>query len=101
MAQIDFLPILGLAGALTALAMALGLVASMGLLALPVLAAVGLVAGGAAALMGGGGGAEKGGMLEEIKGLRNDLASGKIAVYMDGQLVTSKVANVASKNPVT
>ena len=40
-------------------------------------------------------------MLEEIKGLRNDLASGKIAVYMDGQLVTSKVANVASKNPVT
>lgn len=102
MAQIDFLPILGLAGALTALAMALGLVSTMGLLALPVLAAVGLVAGGAAALMGGGGGGEeKGGMLEEIKGLRNDLASGKIAVYMDGQLVTSKVANVASKNPVT
>ncbi len=101
LAQIDFLPILGLAGAFTALAFALGLVATMGLAALPVLAAVGLVAGGAAALMGGGGGAEKGGMLEEIKGLRNDLASGKIAVYMDGQLVTSKVANVASKNPVT
>lgn len=101
MAQIDFLPIFGLAGALTALAFALGLVSTMGLLALPVLAAIGLVAGGAAALMGGGGGEEKGGMLEEIKGLRNDLASGKIAVYMDGQLVTSKVANVASKNPVT
>lgn len=101
LAQIDFLPILGLAGAFTALAFALGLVATMGLAALPVLAAVGLVAGGAAALMGGGGGEEKGGMLDEIKGLRADLAAGKIAVYMDGQLVTSKVANVASKNPVT
>jgi len=101
MAQIDFLPIFGLAGALTALAFALGLVSTMGLLALPVLAAIGLVAGGAAALMGGGGGEEKGGMLDEIKGLRADLAAGKIAVYMDGQLVTSKVANVASKNPVT
>lgn len=40
-------------------------------------------------------------LIAEMQGIRNDLATGKVAVYMDGQLVTSKIANVASKNPVT
>jgi len=77
-----------------------------------VLAAPGL--GAAMQNAGGGGGiaatsdGEGGGivtlinsLIAEMQGMRNDLASGKVAVYMDGNLVTSKVANVASKNPVT
>jgi hypothetical protein len=40
-------------------------------------------------------------MITEIRGLRTDLASGKVAVYMDGRLVTAQVASAASKNPVT
>jgi hypothetical protein len=52
----------------------------------------------------GGGGAIAGlvnSMITEIRGLRTDLASGKVAVYMDGRLVTAQVASAASKNPVT
>lgn len=77
-----------------------------------VLAAPGL--GAAMQNAGGGGGivatpgGEGGGvatlinnLIAEMQGMRNDLATGKVAVYMDGQLVTSKIASVASKNPVT
>jgi hypothetical protein len=52
----------------------------------------------------GGGGAIAGlvnSMITEIRGLRTDLASGKVAVYMDGRLVTAQVAATAAKNPVT
>lgn len=78
-----------------------------------VLAAPGL---GAAMQNGGGGGGgivatsggEGGGvatlinsLIAEMQGMRNDLATGKVAVYMDGQLVTSKIASVASKSPIT
>jgi hypothetical protein len=52
----------------------------------------------------GGGGAIAGlvnSMITEIRGLRTDLASGKVAVYMDGRLVTAQVASTAAKNPVT
>lgn len=99
--------IFALALAFTSLAAALGTFAIAGILAIPAMAAVGAFAAVtgielAGQLLGGGGGEDgKGGMLDEIKGLRADLAAGKIAVYMDGQLVTSKVANTASKNPVT
>jgi hypothetical protein len=98
--QIDFMPILGLAGALTMLAGALALVAISGLLALPVLMAL----GGLSALFGGGG--EGGGegktdstaqLIEEIKGLRADLNAGKISVHMDGQKVTSRVSAIVDK----
>jgi hypothetical protein len=98
--QIDFMPILGLAGALTMLAGALALVAISGLLALPVLMAL----GGLSSLFGGGG--EGGGgektdstaqLIEEIKGLRADLNAGKISVNMDGQKVTSKVSAIVDK----
>ena len=99
--QIDYMPILGLAGALTVLAFALAAVAVSGLLALPVLMAL----GGLSSLFGGGG--EGGGegktdstaqLIEEIKGLRADLNAGKISVNMDGQKVTSKVSAIVDKS---
>jgi len=98
--QIDFMPILGLAGALTMLAGALALVAISGLLALPVLMAL----GGLSVLFGGGG--DGGGegkkdstaeLIDEIKGLRADLNAGKISVHMDGQKVTSRVSAIVDK----
>ncbi len=98
--QIDYMPILGLAGALSVLAFALAAVAASGMLALPALMALGLVAGGAAMLFGGG---ESGGkdstaeLIEEIKGLRADLNAGKISVHMDGQKVTSKISAIVDK----
>jgi hypothetical protein len=99
--QIDYMPILGLAGALTVLSIALAAVAATGLLALPALMALGLVAGGAAAIFGGGEGGDKGDrtgeLIEEIKGLRADLSSGKISVHMDGQKVTSKISAIVDK----
>jgi hypothetical protein len=100
LSQIDFLPILGLAGALTILSIALAAVAVTGMLALPALLALGLIAGGAAAVMGGGegeGGDRTGELIDEIKGLRADLIAGKIAVNIDGQKVTSNVGKVVSR----
>ena len=97
--QIDFMPILGLAGALTMLAGALALVAISGLLALPVLMAL----GGLSVLFGGGEGGGDGKkdstseLIEEIKGLRADLNSGKISVHMDGQKVTSRVSAIVDR----
>ena len=90
-----------LAGALATLAVALTAVAVAGIAALPVIAGLGLIAGGAEMLFGGGGeGGEKTDktdmLIEEIKGLRADLNSGKIAVYMDGKKVTSGVAKVVN-----
>lgn len=101
LSQINFLPIFGLAGALATLAVALTAVAVAGIAALPVIAGLGLIAGGAEMLFGGGGeGGEKTDktdmLIEEIKGLRADLNSGKIAVYMDGKKVTSGVAKVVN-----
>lgn len=100
LSQINFLPILGLAASLGVLAMALTAVAASGLLALPILAGLGLISGGG--LFGGeeGGQSEDARMdtlIEEIKGLRSDLNSGKIAVYMDGGKVTSKISKVIDK----
>jgi hypothetical protein len=99
--QIDYMPILGLAGALSVLAFALAAVAVSGMLALPALMALGLVAGGAAMLFGGGEGGDKGDrtgeLIDEIKGLRADLSSGKISVHMDGQKVTSRISSIVDK----
>jgi hypothetical protein len=100
LSQIDFLPILGLAGALTILSIALAAVAVTGMMALPALLALGLIAGGAAAIMGGGegeSGDRTGELIDEIKGLRADLIAGKIAVNIDGQKVTSNVGKVVSR----
>jgi hypothetical protein len=102
LSTINFLPILGLAGALTVLSIALAAVAATGMLALPALLALGLVAGGAASMMGGGEGEggstdRTGELIDEIKGLRADLIAGKIAVNIDGQKVTSNVGKVVSR----
>ena len=61
-----------------------------------------LSVGGGDLLGGGDGGAAGGGnmdeLIAEIKGLRADLASGKIGVNMDGQKVTSKITSVVDKS---
>jgi len=88
LSQVNFLPIFGMAAALTALGGALALVATTGLAALPVLAGIGLAAGAVGMLMGG---EEKGGendlLLEEIRGLRSDIQTQPIQLNLDGRLV--------------
>jgi hypothetical protein len=99
-------PIAALALALVGLAGALTLVGAAGLVALPGLmavAAVGTIATGIGSLLGfGGEGGDEttdrtGELIDEIKGLRSDLNSGKIAVYVDGRKVTSSVSRVIDK----
>jgi hypothetical protein len=98
-AAIDYMPILGLAAALMALSVALAAVAVTGMLALPALAAMSFFGGMGAAVGGALGGNEDAKMDEliaEIKGLREDMASGKIGVNMDGKKVTAGVSKVVS-----
>jgi len=98
LAQLNFLPIFGLAAALMTLSVALAAVAVTGMMALPALLALGLIAGGVAAVAGGGEeGDRTGELIDEIKGLRADLIAGKIAVNIDGQKVTSNVGKVVSR----
>jgi hypothetical protein len=47
---------------------------------------------------GGGGGAGMGAIVSAIVGLRNDMAGGKIGVYMDGSKVTAGVAGNAGQS---
>jgi hypothetical protein len=96
--------ILAMAAAFTTLAGSLALLSTLGLAAIPVLIAVGVVGGVAGGLMGGGGEAggegntdRTGELIDEIKGLRADLIAGKIAVNIDGQKVTSNVGKVVSR----
>ena len=101
------LSLMGLAGALTAVGLA-GTVALPGLLAIQAAGAVaGVVGGVIEGIFGGGEGGATGGeggemsaLLDEIKGLRADLNSGKVAVYLDGKKVTSTVARVANTSSV-
>lgn len=86
------LPIFGLAAAISALSISLITLATSGALALPVLAAVGVAAGVATAVFGGGSGNDNSDLLAEIKGLRADLNSGKVAVNMDGKKVNTALA---------
>ena len=86
------LPIFGLAAAISALSVSLIALSASGALALPVLAAVGVAAGVATAVFGGGGGNDNSDLLAEIKGLRADLNSGKVAVNMDGKKVNTALA---------
>jgi hypothetical protein len=105
--MVQILPLLNLENAAGLLAMAGGFatlslslmgfaVASM--MAIPGMIAVGafLALGGGELLGGGdgeGGGSDMDALITEIKGLRADLASGKIAVNMDGASVTSRVSS--------
>ena len=74
----------------------LAAMATAGTLALPILAAVtavGAIVGGTALALGGGKNentSDK--LLEEIVGLRSDLNSGKVAVFIDGKKVSTNLA---------
>lgn len=97
--------IFALALAFTALAVSLMLIGTMGMRALPILAAVGFAAGAGSALFGKGGGGDKGGgssdqLLQEIIGLRQDLNSGKIAINLDGVKLNAATARTASQTKV-
>ena len=98
-----------LAGGFLALSASLGTFAIAGLLAIPAMLAVGtfLEIGGGSVIetLNGGGEGGKGAedknakmdeLINEIKALRTDLNSGKIAVHMDGKKVTSGVSKVVS-----
>ena len=87
--------LMGLSGSLMALGVA-GVLAGPGLLAL---SAVGTVSQGLNSLLGGGeeGGGGDSDLINEIRGLREDLNTGKVAVYLDGQKVTAGVSRVVSK----
>jgi len=106
--------ILGMIGPIALLSTALfGLGASMiflgtaGLIALPgiaALASIKEITVGLASILGIGGGADGESkdakmdeLISEIKGLRDDLKAGKIAVHMDGVKVTSSVSRVVDK----
>jgi hypothetical protein len=54
--------------------------------------------GASKALSGGGGGGAMGAVVSAIMGLRNDMAGGKIGIYMDGAKVTSNVAGNANQS---
>ena len=98
-----------LAGGFLALSASLGTFAIAGLMAIPAMLAVGtfLEIGGGSVIetLNGGGEGGKGAedknakmdeLINEIKALRTDLNSGKIAVHMDGKKVTSGVSKVVS-----
>ena len=98
--------IVSLAAGIAALAGSLTLLGIAGIAALPGLMALSMVGGismGLGSLFGGGeaeGGSEGDGVVGEIKGLRDDLASGKIAVYLDGAKVSSGIRNVVNGTSV-
>jgi len=87
----------GLAAALAAVGIA-GIVAAPGLMAL---STVNAIAGGISSVLGIGGGGNKNDhmdeLIAEVKGLRDDLNAGKVAVYLDGVKVTAGVARTVDK----
>lgn len=93
------LSLMGLSASLVALGIA-GILATPGLMAL---SAVGTIATGLGSILGiegSEGGNENDTMkilVDEIRGLRDDLKSGKIGVYMDGTSVASKVSRVVDR----
>ena len=96
LSQINFSPIIGLAGSLMVLAGALTAIGIGGLLALPVLGALnsmGMIGGGAA----GAKDSHMDDLIAEVKGLRDDLNAGKVAVYLDGVKVTAGVSKTVDK----
>jgi len=86
----------GLAAALTAVGIA-GIIAAPGLMAL---ATVNAIAGGITSILGGDDSGKDNHMDEliaEVKGLRDDLNAGKVAVYLDGVKVTAGVSKTVDK----
>ena len=92
------LSVLGLAGGFAALTASLIGFSVAGIAAIPAMMAVSAF-GAASSLLGLGGEGGAGGdsdLLGEIRGLREDLNNGKVAVYLDGKKVTAGVARVAN-----
>jgi hypothetical protein len=93
------LSLMGLSASLVAFGVA-GVLAAPELLAL---STVGTIATGLGSILGIGGEDTAGGsdtmqiLVDEIRGLREDLKSGKIGVYMDGTSVASKVSRVVDR----
>ena len=57
------------------------------------------IVGGIGNLIGGGSSAtDMGPLIVEIKGLRADLAAGKISINMDGRKVTSGITKIAGQS---
>jgi hypothetical protein len=91
--------ILAMAAAFATLAGSLSLLGTIGSVAIPVLMVAGAVGGIAGSLFGGDSETTGGGgdtnmkeLLDEIRGLRNDLTGGKVGVYMDGTKVNMALA---------
>jgi hypothetical protein len=93
------LSLMGLSASLVAVGAA-GILAAPGLMAL---STVGTIATGLGSLLGIGGDDGVGSgdsmkiLVDEIRGLREDLKSGKIGVYMDGTAVASKISKVVDR----
>ena len=97
--------LLGLSGSIMVLAGSLAFLGVAGLAALPALMGLQMIGGISATiggLFGGGdeGGGDEEGVVSEIQGLREDLANGKIAVYLDGAKVSSGIRNVVNGTSV-
>jgi hypothetical protein len=97
--------LLAMAAGFGALSLSLMGFAMASVMAIPGMIAVGafLALGGGELLGGGGEGEGAGGsdmdeLINEIKGLRADLSSGKIAVNMDGASVTARVSSYVDRS---
>jgi hypothetical protein len=97
--------LLAMAAGFGALSLSLMGFAMASIMAIPGMIAVGafLALGGGELLGGGGEGEGAGGsdmdeLINEIKGLRADLSSGKIAVNMDGASVTARVSSYVDRS---
>ena len=94
------LSVLGLAGGFYALTGSLAAFAIAGIAAIPAMLAVSAF-GAASGLLDLGGDSGSSGdsdLINEIKGLRDDLISGKVGVYLDGKKVSAAVARVSNAN---
>jgi hypothetical protein len=94
------LSVLGLAGGFYALTGSLAAFAIAGIAAIPAMLAVSAF-GAASGLLDLGGDSGSSGdsdLINEIKGLRDDLISGKVGVYLDGKKVAASVARVSNAN---
>ena len=92
------LSVLGLAGGFYALTGSLAAFAIAGIAAIPAMLAVSAfgATSGLLDLGGDGGSSGDSDLINEIKGLRDDLISGKVGVYLDGKKVTAAVARVSN-----
>jgi hypothetical protein len=92
------LPIFGLAAAIMALSISLIALSAAGVLAMPVLGAIGLVAGGAAALFGGGSSKDDE-MIELLRSIDSKVGNAP-AIQLDGKQVSTNL-NINSQRQGT